>query len=203
MKQGFMDLVVPLTYTFSSVVFFQWLDYTDFKDMMMLLSVGDFSNVGLEFKGAKMNFFDQSIPHHMQMMEKYTVVPTSESEDIWWADRVCRKWKALTTFLEGNRQHIFYLTLFYVTTALLFIDKFIKYAYLSEHTDMRNVMGMGIAITRGSATAMSFCYSLLILSMARNLLTKLKETFVYQYIPIDSYLQFHKVTAKNPSLGQW
>ena len=116
---------------------------------------------------------------------------------------MCRKWKALTTFLEGNRQHIFYLTLFYVTTALLFIDKFIKYAYLSEHTDMRNVMGMGIAITRGSATAMSFCYSLLILSMARNLLTKLKETFVYQYIPIDSYLQFHKVTAKNPSLGQW
>ena len=76
MKQGFMDLVFPLTYTFSSVVFFQWLDYTDFKDMMMLLSVGDFSNVGLEFKGAKMNFFDQSIPHHMQMMEKYTVVPT-------------------------------------------------------------------------------------------------------------------------------
>ena len=75
----------------------------------------------------------------------------------------------------------------------------LEYAYLSEHTDMRNVMGMGIAITRGSATAMSFCYSLLILSMARNLLTKLKETFVYQYIPIDSYLQFHKVTAKNPS----
>ena len=58
---------------------------------------------------------------------------------------------------------------------------------------MRNVMGMGIAITRGSASAMSFCYSLLILSMARNLLTRLKETFIYQYIPIDSYLQFHKV----------
>ena len=57
-------------------MFFQWLDYTDFKDMMMLLSVGDFSNVGLEFKGAKMNFFDQSIAHHMQMMEKYTVVPS-------------------------------------------------------------------------------------------------------------------------------
>ena len=71
----------------------------------------------------------------------------------------------------------------------------LEYAYLSEHTDMRNVMGMGIAITRGSATAMSFCYSLLILSMARNLLTKLKETFVYQYIPIDSYLQFHKICA--------
>ena len=115
----------------------RWLDYTDFKDMMMLLSVGDFSNVGLEFKGAKMNFFDQSIPHHMQMMEKYTVVPTSESEDIWWADRVCRKWKALTTFLEGNRQHIFYLTLFYVTTALLFIDKFIS-KYFLQYNVIRN-----------------------------------------------------------------
>ena len=70
---------------------------------------------------------------------------------------------------------------------------FSEYAYLSEHTDLRNVMGMGIAITRGSAAAMSLCYSLLLLSMARNLLTKLKETPLYQYIPIDSYLQFHKV----------
>ena len=49
-----------------------------------------------------------------------------ETPDVWWADKVCRKWKALTTFLEGNRQHIFYLTLFYVTTAILFIDKFIS-----------------------------------------------------------------------------
>ena len=82
----------------------------------------------------------------------------------------------------------------YVNVGKVLTEIFLsEYAYLSEHTDMRNVMGMGIAITRGSASAMSFCYSLLILSMARNTLTRLKDTFIYQYIPIDSYLQFHKV----------
>ena len=80
---------------------------------------------------------------------------------------------------------------------------FTEYAYLSEHTDLRNVMGMGIAITRGSAAAMSFCYSLLLLTMARNLLTKLKETPLYQYIPIDSYLQFHKVEQTRTVEPKW
>ena len=114
---------------------------------MLLLNDGDFSTVGLEFKGAKLNFFDQSVSYHTRMMEKYTVIPTRwrylsnlakknrvdwneiisrEPDDVWWADKVCQRWKALTTFLEGNRQHIFYLTLFYVTTAILFIDKFIS-----------------------------------------------------------------------------
>ena len=44
--------------------------------MMLLLNDGDFSTVGLEFKGAKLNFFDQSVSYHTRMMEKYTVIPT-------------------------------------------------------------------------------------------------------------------------------
>lgn len=56
-------------------------------------------------------------------------------------------------------------------------------------------MGVGIAITRGSAAALSFCYSLLLLTMSRNLLTKLKEFSIQQYIPLDSHIQFHKIAA--------
>lgn len=56
-------------------------------------------------------------------------------------------------------------------------------------------MGVGIAITRGSAAALSFCYSLLLLTMSRNLLTKLKEFSIQQYIPLDAHIQFHKIAA--------
>ncbi len=66
---------------------------------------------------------------------------------------------------------------------------------MSEHSDLRHIMGVGIAITRGCAAALSFDYSILLLSMSRNLLTKLKESSLHQYIPIDSHLQFHKICA--------
>ncbi|CAG0891147.1 unnamed protein product [Darwinula stevensoni] len=106
-----------------------------------------------------------------------------------------KKWDALTTFLEENRQNIFYLFVFYVITIALFIERFIHYSFMSEHTDLRHIMGVGIAITRGSAASLSFCYSLLLLTMCRNVLTKLKEFSIHQFIPLDSHIQFHKIVA--------
>ena len=47
----------------------------------------------------------------------------------------------------------------------------------------------------GSAASLSFNYCLLLLTMSRNLMTKLKESQVHQYIPLDSHLQFHKIVA--------
>jgi dual oxidase len=63
------------------------------------------------------------------------------------------------------------------------------YSFMAEHTDLRHIMGVGIAITRGSAASLSFCYCLLLLTMSRNLLTKLKEFSVQQYIPLDAHIQ--------------
>lgn len=56
-------------------------------------------------------------------------------------------------------------------------------------------MGVGIAVTRGSAASLSFCYCLLLITMSRNLLTKLKEFTIQQYIPLDAHIQFHKIVA--------
>ena len=106
-----------------------------------------------------------------------------------------RRWDEMTTFLEENRQNIFYLFVFYVITIALFIDRFIHYSFMAEHTDLRHIMGVGIAITRGSAASLSFCYSLLLLTMSRNFLTKLKEFSIQQYIPLDAHIQFHKICA--------
>ncbi|KAH1002613.1 hypothetical protein HUJ04_008686 [Dendroctonus ponderosae] len=69
------------------------------------------------------------------------------------------------------------------------------YSFMAEHTDLRHIMGVGIAITRGSAASLSFCYSILLLTMSRNLITKLKEFSIQQYIPLDANIQFHKIAA--------
>lgn len=71
----------------------------------------------------------------------------------------------------------------------------LDYSFMAEHTDLRHIMGVGIAITRGSAASLSFCYSILLLTMSRNLLTKLKEFSIQQYIPLDAHIQFHKIAA--------
>ncbi len=115
-----------------------------------------------------------------------------------------KKWDAFTNFLEENRQHIFFLFVFYVITIALFIDRFVceypplpwhllfsctdfttsstVYAFMSEHLDLRHVMGVGIAITRGSAAALSFNYCVLLLTMCRNLITKMKEHSLHQSV---------------------
>ena len=68
---------------------------------------------------------------------------------------------------------------------------------MSEHSDLRHIMGAGIAVTRGCAAALSFDYALLLVTMSRNLLTKLKESWLHQYVPVDSHLQFHKVSIND------
>ncbi|KAI4469864.1 nadph oxidase [Holotrichia oblita] len=165
-----------------------FLTYNDFKEMMKEYK-GDFVAIGLDCKGAKQNFLDTST--NVARMTSFHIEPPIDTE----TNYLILKWNSLTTFLEENRQNIFYLFLFYVVTIGLFVERFIHYSFMAEHTDLRHIMGVGIAITRGSAASLSFCYSILLLTMSRNLLTKLKEFSIQQYIPLDAHIQFHKIAA--------
>ncbi|CAG9818789.1 unnamed protein product [Phaedon cochleariae] len=165
-----------------------YLSYDDFRIMMKEYK-GDFVAIGLDCKGVKQNFLDTST--NVARMTSFHIEPNMDQEKNF----VRLKWDTLTTFLEENRQNIFYLFLFYVFTILLFIERFIHYSFMAEHTDLRHIMGVGIAITRGSAASLSFCYSILLLTMSRNLITKLKQFSIQQYIPLDTHIQFHKISA--------
>lgn len=164
------------------------LNYEDFKKMMKEHR-GDFIAIGLDCKGANQNFLDTS--SNVARMTSFQINQPAEDPPSW----TVQKWNQVTTFLEENRQHVFYLFVFYVVTIVLFIERFIFYSYMAEHMDLRHVMGIGIAITRGSAASLSFCYSLLLLTMCRNLITKIRELPLQQYIPLDSHVQFHKIVA--------
>ena len=145
--------------------------------------------IGLDLKGANLNYLDTSNAAARMASFQINHVPEPKPS------KLMQKWNSIITYLEENRQHIVYLLIFYVATGVLFVERFFIYSYLTEHTDLRHVMGFGIAITRGSAASLSFCYSLLLLTMCRNLITKVRETSLHQYIPLDSHVQFHKIVA--------
>lgn len=72
---------------------------------------------------------------------------------------------------------------------------FIDYRYETEHRDLRRVMGVGIAITRGAAASLSFCMGLILTTVCRNIITLARETPLKAYIPFDSAIAFHKIVA--------
>ncbi|XP_037789559.1 dual oxidase-like [Penaeus monodon] len=166
------------------------LTYDDFK-LMMREYKGDFIAIGLDCKGAKQNFLDTSTNVASKRMASFHISEVMNRNQHW----MMKKYNSLATFLEENRQNVFYLFVFYVITIALFCERFIHYSFMAEHTDLRHIMGVGIAITRGAAASLSFCYSLLLLTMSRNLITKLKDFSFQQYIPLDSHIQFHKIVA--------
>uniref|UniRef100_A0A2P2I0U3 NAD(P)H oxidase (H2O2-forming) n=1 Tax=Hirondellea gigas TaxID=1518452 RepID=A0A2P2I0U3_9CRUS len=164
------------------------LSYDDFKKLMRE-SNGDFIAIGLDCKGAKQNFLDTST--NVARMTSFHINELRDLNRHW----MLKKWDKAATYLEENRQNVFYLVVFYVITIALFCERFIHYSFMSEHTDLRHIMGVGIAITRGAAASLSFCYCLLLLTMSRNLITRLKEWSLQQYIPLDSHIPFHMIVA--------
>ncbi|KAL4228920.1 NAD(P)H oxidase [Mactra antiquata] len=105
------------------------------------------------------------------------------------------KMHRMKKFVENNRQHIFYLVLFFGICIGLFAERFYYYSVEREHSGLRALMSYGISTTRGAAAAMSFCFSLLLLTMLRNTITFLRGTFLNLYAPFDSMVSFHKVVA--------
>ena len=94
------------------------LSYEEFKSMMEYN--GDFLTVGLDCKGAKHNFLDTrtNIARWQYLAMEYDL-----EKEQWWP---CREWNKLTTFLEENRQNIFYLIVFFTINVWLFAERFIR-----------------------------------------------------------------------------
>ena len=108
---------------------------------------------------------------------------------------VGRKWAVFIRYIENYKLHIFYLSIFFLVTAGIFVERGHYYAIEREHTGLRRIAGHGVTITRGAASGMMWAYSVLLLTMARNFITFFRETIFNYYIPFDSYISFHKIVA--------
>ncbi|XP_065589784.1 dual oxidase 2 [Cyrtonyx montezumae] len=110
-------------------------------------------------------------------------------------NRVQQKIQEFKRFVENYRRHIVCVVLFSAITAGLFVERAYYYAFASPSTGIAQTTFVGIIISRGSAACISFMYSYILLTMCRNLITVLRETFLNHYIPFDAAVDFHRWIA--------
>lgn len=106
-----------------------------------------------------------------------------------------RHYSVIVRYIENTRLQIFYFALFMLICAGIFVERSYYYSVEREHAGLRRIAGYGVTITRGAASGMMFTYSVLLLTMARNFITFLRETIFNYYVPFDSYISAHKIIA--------
>ncbi|KAM4766255.1 dual oxidase 2 isoform 1-T1 [Cyanocitta cristata] len=110
-------------------------------------------------------------------------------------NRVQQKIQEFKRFVENYRRHIVCVVLFSAVTAGVFAERAYYYAFASPSTGIAQTTFVGIIISRGAAASISFMYSYILLTMCRNLITVLRETFLNHYIPFDAAVDFHRWIA--------
>uniref|UniRef100_A0A2I3I0L4 NAD(P)H oxidase (H2O2-forming) n=1 Tax=Nomascus leucogenys TaxID=61853 RepID=A0A2I3I0L4_NOMLE len=70
-----------------------------------------------------------------------------------------------------------------------------RYAFAAHHTGITDTTRVGIILSRGTAASISFMFSYILLTMCRNLITFLRETFLNRYVPFDAAVDFHRLIA--------
>uniref|UniRef100_A0A4W3I6Q5 NAD(P)H oxidase (H2O2-forming) n=1 Tax=Callorhinchus milii TaxID=7868 RepID=A0A4W3I6Q5_CALMI len=109
--------------------------------------------------------------------------------------KVHQKVQQFKRFIENYRRHIVCVLIFYGIAAGLFVERAYHYAINAEESGIPQNTYVGIIISRGSAACVSFMYSYILLTMCRNLITFLRETFLNYYIPFDAAVDFHRLVA--------
>ena len=98
-------------------------------------------------------------------------------------------------YVENYKLHIFYLSLYALVTMAIFVERAYYYSIEREHAGLHRIAGFGVTITRGAASGMMWTFAILLLTMARNFITYLRETVFNYYIPFDASISFHKIIA--------
>ncbi|EHB07929.1 Dual oxidase 1 [Heterocephalus glaber] len=98
-------------------------------------------------------------------------------------------------FVENYRRHIGCVAVFYAIATALFLERAHHYAFAAHHKGITDTTRVGIILSRGTAASLSFMFSYILLTMCRNLITFLRETFLNRYIPFDAAVDFHRWVA--------
>lgn len=98
-------------------------------------------------------------------------------------------------FIENYKLHVFWIVLYTLILFGIFIQKAYSYSVEAEHTGFRRIAGYGVTVSRGAASALMFAYATILLTMCRNTITFLRETFFHKFIPFDAAISFHKYIA--------
>ncbi|XP_055518481.1 dual oxidase 1 [Leucoraja erinacea] len=120
---------------------------------------------------------------------------TEAKREKYTRSKVQQKIQHFKRFIENYRRHIICVLIFYGIAAGVFVERAYHYALGAETTGIPQTTYVGIIVSRGSAASVSFMYAYILLTMCRNLITFLRETFLNQYIPFDAAVDFHRWIA--------
>ncbi|XP_053449561.1 dual oxidase 2 [Nycticebus coucang] len=131
---------------------------------------------------------------------KKVVVPSSQLytealQEKMQRGLLARKLQQFKRFVENYRRHIVCVAIFSAICVGLFAERAYYYAFASPPTDIAETTYVGIILSRGTAASVSFMFSYILLTMCRNLITFLRETFLNRYVPFDAAVDFHRWIA--------
>ncbi|XP_078589015.1 dual oxidase 2-like [Branchiostoma floridae x Branchiostoma japonicum] len=114
---------------------------------------------------------------------------------VYTANKLTQRLNSFTSKVQNNKLQIFWMTLYLLVTAGIFIERAYFYSVEREHAGLRRITGFGVSVTRGAASGQMWTYSVILLTMCRNTITHMRETFLHRYIPFDSAIAMHKFVA--------
>ena len=88
--------------------------------------------------------------------------------------------------------YVVFVVMGYIYLMFIYV---VDYSIEREHVGLRGICGYGVSITRGAASAMMLTYSSLLVTMCRNTITFLRETFLHRFFPFDDAIELHKYIA--------
>ncbi|XP_036761294.2 dual oxidase 2 isoform X5 [Manis pentadactyla] len=98
-------------------------------------------------------------------------------------------------FMENYVRHVMCISIFSAICVGLFAERAYYYTFVSPPSGISETTQVGIVLSRGTAASVSFMFSYILLTMCRNLITFLRETFLHRYVPFDAAVDFHRWIA--------
>jgi dual oxidase len=145
----------------------------------------------MEMQADLQNALDQLVPGSTSKKDA-TIAPSERGNHDVDRKHVIVQW---SSWIQSNRLDIFWTLVFFGITGMVFYERFWFYSVVRLQGGLKGIAGYGVATTRGGASAMMWCFSVLLLPLCRNTLTVLRGTFVSKIINLDSNIQFHKLAA--------
>ncbi|KAH9661180.1 putative respiratory burst oxidase [Citrus sinensis] len=102
-----------------------------------------------------------------------------------------------TEFIFDNFKRIWIVTLWLAVNLGLFMWKFIEL----QSGPVFQITGYCVCFAKGCGETLKFNMALILLTVCRRSLTKLRSTFLHKIIPFDDNLNFHKLIALGIAIG--
>ncbi|KAK2493029.1 hypothetical protein MC885_010884 [Smutsia gigantea] len=108
---------------------------------------------------------------------------------------LAQKLQQYKRFMENYMRHVMCISIFSAICVGLFAERAYYYTFVLPPSGISETTQVGIVLSRGTAASVSFMFSYILLTMCRNLITFLRETFLHRYVPFDAAVDFHRWIA--------